>query len=158
MQPCDRNHRHLVSQPDNDDNVKPTEPNAVTLSTLRHWFINRLADAVGMAPCDIDSRDACTAYGIDSIAGVSLVGDLEMWLNIQLPPTLLWHHDSIEAVCQYVMTTLRHVTNVPALCRLPSAHIADNAFDLSATPPSMTQLDSLTDTDVDALLHRLLAA
>src|SRR5688572_7313819 len=102
MQPSYRNHRQQASQPAAADAVEPTAPQAVTLSTLRHWFINRLADYAGIAPCDIDSRDACTAYGIDSIAGVSLVGDLETWLNVQLPPTLLWQHDSIEAVCQDV--------------------------------------------------------
>ena len=157
MQPHYQDNHCLVFQAANNYDVQPAVSDAITLQTLRDWFIGRLAAYTGITPDEIDSRDTCAAYGIDSISGVSLVGDLEMWLNVQLSPTLLWRHDSIEDICQYIMATLSHTADVP--CSIsPLYEEADTELDLRETTQFVSQLDSLTDADVDAMLHRFLAA
>ena len=143
----------------NDYEVGPTTRSAVTLATVQGWLVGCLADYAGLASHEIDIRNPCTMYGIDSIAGVTLVGDLEMWLNVRLPPTLLWQHASIAAVCQYVMTTLQHdLTGAVRPCGLDALDAIGNALDQAQAKSLVGQLERLSDAAVDTLLHHLLAA
>lgn len=41
-------------------------------------------------------------YGLDSIAALTIAGDLEDELGIELPPTLLWDHPTIDELATYL--------------------------------------------------------
>jgi acyl carrier protein len=150
---------HQSSLSAHDHEVGLTTRSAVTLATVRDWLVGCLADYAGLASHEIDIRNPCTVYGIDSIAGVALVGDLEMWLNVRLPPTLLWQHASIAAVCQYVMTTVQHdLTGTARPHGLDALDAAGSALDQAQTASPLGQLERLSDAAVETLLHHLLAA
>jgi acyl carrier protein len=78
----------------------------VNQADIVNWLVLQLADQVGLTPSEIDIQKPCAEYGLDSIAGVSIAGDLAVWLDLQLSPTLLWDYSSIDQVSQYVMTAL----------------------------------------------------
>jgi len=42
-------------------------------------------------------------YGLDSIAALTIAGDLEDELGIELPPTLLWDYPSIDDLASYLL-------------------------------------------------------
>lgn len=42
-------------------------------------------------------------YGLDSIAALTIAGDLEDELGVELPPTLLWDYPSIDDLANYLL-------------------------------------------------------
>ncbi|MEE4138722.1 acyl carrier protein [Pseudomonas viridiflava] len=42
-------------------------------------------------------------YGLDSIAALTIAGDLEDELGVELPPTLLWDYPSIDDLANYLV-------------------------------------------------------
>ncbi|HEX9056616.1 MAG TPA: beta-ketoacyl synthase N-terminal-like domain-containing protein, partial [Ktedonobacterales bacterium] len=73
---------------------------------IRDWLIAQVANRLQSARSEIDPREPFTAFGMDSAAAVGLSGDLQDWLGLQLSPTLLWEHPSIEALSAYLATRL----------------------------------------------------
>jgi acyl carrier protein len=73
---------------------------------IESWLVNRLSESARLDPQDIDLALPCTAYGLDSLTGVMLVGDLERWLNLHLLPTLCWDMPSIDQLVRYLVNEL----------------------------------------------------
>jgi acyl carrier protein len=96
----------LSSNTANDNETGLGGIDTVSQADIVDWLVLQLADQVGLEPSDIDIQKPCSEYGLDSIAGVSIAGDLEVWLDLQLSPTLLWDYPSITQVSQYLMTAL----------------------------------------------------
>jgi acyl transferase domain-containing protein/acyl-CoA synthetase (AMP-forming)/AMP-acid ligase II/acyl carrier protein len=62
---------------------------------IEAWLVARLAEITKIPAREIDRRVAFAAYGLDSVASVSLSGELGEWLGRPLEPTLLYEHPSI---------------------------------------------------------------
>ena len=77
-----------------------------------------------------------------------LVGDLEEWLGLTLPPTLVWDYPSIAAIADFLLEQLRM-----------EAVAGPDADGLAASPvDGLAALDGLSDREVDELLGRMLAS
>jgi acyl carrier protein len=149
----------LSSNTANDDETGRRGPDTVSQADIVDWLVLQLADQVGLDPSEIDSEKPCAEYGLDSIAGVSIAGDLEVWLDLPLSPTLLWDYPSIDRVSQYLMTALED--EEVALRRAPiSTSMAGvgNVFDPAVAEQLLAQLDTWSEAEVDTLLNDLLAA
>jgi acyl carrier protein len=72
----------------------------VNQSGIRDWLIARAADTLKCPPEEIGVEDDFAALGLDSLAMLTLTGDLAAWLNRDLPATLLLRHPSIEEVVE----------------------------------------------------------
>lgn len=57
---------------------------------LRRWIVARLAAAAGTDPSQIDPSATFASLGVDSVAAVELVADLETELGRELDPTLVY--------------------------------------------------------------------
>ncbi|MBS1837760.1 MAG: acyltransferase domain-containing protein, partial [Actinobacteria bacterium] len=57
---------------------------------LRRWIVGRLADAGGVAESEIDPTATFSALGVDSVAAVELVAELETVIGRALDPTLVF--------------------------------------------------------------------
>src|SRR5215510_13717440 len=79
---------------------------AIHHTTIQSWLTTRLAEQFGLAPEDIDVRKPFTEYGLDSIVGVFLAGDLEEWLGLKLSPTVLWDYPTTETLAHYLAAEL----------------------------------------------------
>jgi acyl carrier protein len=82
-----------------DSNSKPS--NAV--NTIQDWLVNQIAKQLGINAQTIKVTEPLTRYGLDSIDSVTIVGELEDWLDAELPPTLLWDYPTIEKASQYLV-------------------------------------------------------
>ena len=69
---------------------------------IEDWLIAHIAQAAKMDPADVDPRDAFADYGLSSIAAVGLSGDLEDWLGLRLPTTLVWDYPTIQSLAEYL--------------------------------------------------------
>ena len=67
---------------------------------IERWFIERIASYAELSAEEVDLRIPFERYGIDSRTAASLSGELEEWLGVPIPATLLWDYPTIfEAAC-----------------------------------------------------------
>ncbi|MDH0304448.1 MULTISPECIES: acyl carrier protein [unclassified Pseudomonas] len=59
----------------------------------------------GSLDCDRNLSE----YGLDSIVALTIAGDLEDQLRIQLPPTLLWDYPTVDDLAGYLCRTVDQV-------------------------------------------------
>jgi 8-amino-7-oxononanoate synthase len=77
-----------------------TEP--PTEEAIRGWLITNIASVVNMEPASINVRQAFDNYGIDSLQAVSLSGDLEIWLDREISPTVVWDYPTVEQLARHL--------------------------------------------------------
>ena len=131
---------------------------AVHANTIQSWLTTHLAEQLRLSPEDIDMRRPFTEYGLDSMIGVFLAGDLEDWLGLQLSATVLWEYPTAEMLAQYLATELqRQGVEVKALQHTSQLNLADLALDPQEAEELLASLDGLSDAEVDRLLNDLLA-
>jgi acyl carrier protein len=71
---------------------------------LQNWLVVKLAEQLSVKPETIDVSESLTRYGLDSIDAVTLVGDLEDWLELELPSTLFWDYPTIKQSSEFLVT------------------------------------------------------
>lgn len=69
---------------------------------IRAWLVEHLARALKLPPAKIDTTLPLTSYGLDSVAAITLSGDLEDWLGCTLPGTVVWDHPTIDALAHHL--------------------------------------------------------
>ncbi|MBK1986464.1 acyl carrier protein [Sphaerospermopsis aphanizomenoides BCCUSP55] len=84
-----------------NSNSKPETMNAV--DTIQGWLVNQIAKQLGIKAETIKVTEPLTRYGLDSIDSVTIVGDMEDWLDAELPSTLLWDYPTIEKAAKYLV-------------------------------------------------------
>ena len=83
-------------------NSQPSLGTASLAEAIQGWLIDKLAEVLEIEPNQIDVRQDFEEYGLESAEAINLSGDLEDYLNLRLPPTLLWDYQNIEALAQYL--------------------------------------------------------
>ena len=69
---------------------------------IQEWLLSKLAEVLAVEPAEIDLREPLSTYGLGSIAAVTLTGDLETWLGIELSPTLFWEYPTVDGLAVYL--------------------------------------------------------
>lgn len=73
------------------------------VEAIQNWLINKLAEQLSLNPANLDINEPLTRYGLDSIDAVTMVGELEDWLDLELPSTLFWDYPTIGKSAQYLV-------------------------------------------------------
>jgi len=76
------------------------------IDAIQTWLTNQIAKQLGINAKTIKVDEPLTRYGLDSIDSVTIVGDLEDWLEAELPSTLLWDYPTLEKAVRYVVNDL----------------------------------------------------
>ena len=82
-----------------------------TAAEIEAWLVTQLAEILELTPAEIDVTARFDRYGLDSIAAVSLTGDLEDWLDFELDPVLMYDFPTIKAVAQHLAQELSRQTS-----------------------------------------------
>ena len=69
---------------------------------IQNWLRANLADRLGIPTSAIDVNEPFASTGLSSVAAVSLSADLEDWLEIKLPPTIVYDYPNIVELAQYL--------------------------------------------------------
>ncbi|MBW4434620.1 MAG: SDR family NAD(P)-dependent oxidoreductase [Pelatocladus maniniholoensis HA4357-MV3] len=69
---------------------------------ILNWLLTQLSARLNIDATTIDIREPFVRYGLPSREAVSLVGELEQWLQCHLSPTLLWEYPTIKALVEYL--------------------------------------------------------
>lgn len=99
-------------------NQQPQAEKAQTKIAIKTWLVNKLSQLLKFAPEDIDTQQSFTRYRLDSLAMVSLAGDLEQWLGRRLSSTLMYEYSNIESLAEYL------AEKKPANSELPPCLVA----------------------------------
>jgi acyl carrier protein len=73
-----------------------------TAEEIQSYLVGKIAVYAQLPEDDIDAQAPFARFGLDSKATVMLTGELEEWLSLSLPPTLLWDYASIDAVVRHL--------------------------------------------------------
>lgn len=112
-----------------------------------------LAKTLRIAAAEIDVDRPLPHYGLDSIDAVTLAGDLEDWLNIELPSTLLWDYPTVAAIAGFLEEQLEAMPEVKAKLvgveggKKPQRLVHEDELD---------DLDRLDPVQMDELLGQLI--
>ncbi len=83
--------------------MTPFPPDRAALSAR---IVELLARELNLPPRDIALDMPLTWYGLDSIAALTIAGELEDELELELESTLLWDLPTIGSLVNYLFDTL----------------------------------------------------
>ena len=66
----------------------------------------KVANLLGCEKDEVDSAREFTSYGLSSIEGLSLLGDLEELVEMELPDSLLWDYPSLGQLADHLRRRL----------------------------------------------------
>ena len=92
----------MSSVPDDSERASDVRHRRRSVDDIRSWLIAELADRVGVAQQEIDTREAFASYGIPSKEAVALSGELEEWLGRPVSPTVAWEYPTIEMLAAHL--------------------------------------------------------
>jgi acyl carrier protein len=123
-------------------------PQAQTRESIEGWLVDWIARELGMPAADLETSKSLLDYSLSSVTAMMLVGDLEEWLGLTLPPTLVWDYPSIVAIAEFLVEQLGASTTGAEPGGEPLA---------GADAGRLAALEGLSDQEVDALLSRMMA-
>jgi acyl carrier protein len=80
-----------------------TSNSKLNQTSIQNWLVKQISEELSLDADTINVTEPLTRYGLDSIDAVTLVGDLEDWLELELPDTLFWDHPSIAQASQFLI-------------------------------------------------------
>lgn len=83
------------------------QPHLPTRDQITGWLRDTIAVELGTDAAGIDPEEPFTTYGLSSLNAVSIAGDLEGWLGISLPETLLWSYPTIATLSEHLAELIR---------------------------------------------------
>jgi acyl carrier protein len=69
---------------------------------IQDWLVARISTLANVPAQEIDVRGPFLRYGLDSVATITLVSDLESWLDYRFRENPLEDHKTIESLAQYL--------------------------------------------------------
>ncbi|MET7479254.1 acyl carrier protein [Streptomyces sp. NPDC005648] len=77
-----------------------------TTEELTTWLSDRIALYLKRAPEEIDPAVPLAEYGLDSVAALSLCGDVEEDFDLVLEPTVAWDYPTVGALATHLAESL----------------------------------------------------
>ncbi|MFF0543652.1 acyl carrier protein [Nocardia thailandica] len=75
---------------------------STTPPAIRDWLVDRVADYTDRAPHQVDPAVPLAELGMDSVSAVSLCGEIEDRWCLDVDPTLVFDHPTIDAIAAYL--------------------------------------------------------
>ena len=98
------NNAPLVSAPAPAVTV-PGDP--LSMERIENWLVTQVADLLALEPAEINVEEPLSVYGLSSLTGVMLSGDVEDWLRIKVEPTVAWEYPTIRTLAAYLAQEVR---------------------------------------------------
>ena len=105
------------------------------VGAIERWLADAIVRHLKVPPSQVNPNEPFTRFGADSLTLVTIGGDLEEWLDITIPPSMMWQYPTIASLAR-------------ALVEGPDAVDTDAEILESDT----VDLEDLTDEELKALL------
>lgn len=73
---------------------------------IEHWLSDKLANLLGIDSEEIDLEKSIFSYGLDSSVALSITGELEILVDLELDSTLFWEYPKISELAEYLVDEL----------------------------------------------------
>jgi acyl carrier protein len=73
-----------------------------TADEIEHWLVERVATLTGAPADEVDPAAPLTRHGLDSVAAISLIADLEKWLGYRFRENPLEQYPTIAALSRFL--------------------------------------------------------
>lgn len=123
----------------------------ITKQEISAWLVDWIANELKMKPEEIETERSLLEYSLSSVTATILVGDIEDWLDLRLPPTLVWDYPSIDAMSDHLVSEMAAGTEDGRTAALPTGE-PEGERDAAQL---LENLDKLSEEEVDALLKEL---
>ncbi|MDJ0800598.1 MAG: acyl-CoA-binding protein [Calothrix sp. MO_167.B12] len=94
---------------DHNGSVNGLNPGVIE---IQEWLVVYLAELLKEEQEQIDITVPFDRYGLGSIDATSLIGDLEAWLEQELPPTLLFNYPTIQTLAENLAGKNKVLVNI----------------------------------------------
>jgi acyl carrier protein len=84
----------------------PVPTTGHTTESLTTWLAERIALYLKRQPDGIDADVPLAEYGLDSVAALSLCGDIEDDFDLVIEPTAAWDYPTVNALAGHLMEEL----------------------------------------------------
>ncbi|PSB25006.1 acyl carrier protein [Stenomitos frigidus] len=75
---------------------------SVSSTEIERWLTTYLSELLDISQDEVDMQATFDSHGLDSAAAIGLTGELADWLAIDLEPTLLYEHPSIQKLANFL--------------------------------------------------------
>ncbi|MFJ9520383.1 acyl carrier protein [Kitasatospora sp. NPDC101801] len=79
---------------------------------IKSWLTERLASHLSRPESEINAEVPFVEYGLDSVAALSLFGDIEEKFALYLEPAVAWEHPTVTAMAAFLDQEQRASANV----------------------------------------------
>lgn len=73
-----------------------------SVAEIQDWLVTRISTVTGVPADEINVGEPVRRYGLDSVAVVTMIADLETWLGVRLRENPLDEHPTVAALAQYL--------------------------------------------------------
>jgi non-ribosomal peptide synthase protein (TIGR01720 family) len=73
---------------------------------IESWLVEKIAALVGTTADEVDLLEPLDNFGVDSAEAIIMAGELEEWLNVELPATVLSDFPTISSLAAYLCQLL----------------------------------------------------
>ncbi len=74
----------------------------VNKENITDWLTDQICRLTKTKRETIHVNEPLSNYGLNSIQAVTLVGEIDDWLNVEFEPTLAWDYPTIESLANYI--------------------------------------------------------
>lgn len=78
-----------------------------TQAQISNWIKQYMAELLEVEVSEIDETYEFDRFGLNSSAAVSLIGDLEEWLDHELSPSLFFEFNTIDSVSAHLASEVK---------------------------------------------------
>jgi acyl carrier protein len=86
----------------------------VTQSQVSTWIADYIAKTLDMPSAEVDRAMDLENLGLNSALVVSMIGDLEDWLGVELSPAIVFEYRTIDAIASYLADEMAAQPSVAA--------------------------------------------
>lgn len=80
-----------------------TEQNPnIDAEAIKSWLLEKFAYKLDCPVEEVDPDQLFVDFGLDSTEVLLLAGELEDWIDLELPPTAMWYHPTINKLAQFI--------------------------------------------------------
>lgn len=78
----------------------------ITKDEIQTWLQSYISKLLDVEPAKVDVHMELDRFGLNSAGVVSMIGELEEWLKVDLSPSLLFEHTTIDAVAAHLQSLM----------------------------------------------------
>jgi acyl carrier protein len=74
----------------------------LSVSAIQKWLISEISQLLSLDAGSLSVAEPFADYGLSSMTGVVLSGNIEEWLDIKLDPSVAWDYPTIESLATHL--------------------------------------------------------